>query len=356
VILAVTAVVLAISPRTAFVDAPPQVTVRGLAPNTVTTVRASTKDVTGTSFGAQMRVRADRSGVARVPMSALLSSLRPPRGEEYADTFPWGGQVVTLSAAGKTARFRLLVRAKNVKAAHVRKGLYGEYYASPSPTPRPAVVLFGGSEGGLYSVAQQGILLASRGIPTLALAYFGAPGRPKELRRIPLEYFAKAVRWLGRQPGVDPKRISLVGGSRGAEAALLVADAFPSLVHAVVGVAGSDRVMCSHPRCDDAAWTLKRRGVGPDIPIPTQHFRKRVLLICGGADLLIPACPMAESIKARRKRASTRILAYPDAAHGITVLTPNVPYRFPPLEGHGRLANARARVDAWPKLLAFLRG
>jgi hypothetical protein len=65
---------------------------------------------------------------------------------------------------------------------------------------------------------------------------------------------------------------------------------------------------------------------------------------------------MAESIKTQRKRLPTRILAYPDAAHGITVLTPNVAWRFPPLEGHGRLANARARVDAWPKLLAFVRG
>jgi acetyl esterase/lipase len=66
-------------------------------------------------------------------------------------------------------------------------------------------------------------LLAAHGYPTLSLAYFGEPGLPRELVNVPLEYFARAVRVLRRQPGVDPDHIAVMGDSRGGEAALLVA-------------------------------------------------------------------------------------------------------------------------------------
>jgi dienelactone hydrolase len=102
-------------------------------------------------------------------------------------------------------------------------------------------VLLGGSEGGLPNGYAAG-LLASHGYSVLALAYFDEPGLPPELQRIPLEYFQRAISWLAKQPDVDPTRITLIGSSRGGEAALLIGATYPQLVRAVAAYVPSDRV------------------------------------------------------------------------------------------------------------------
>ena len=107
-------------------------------------------------------------------------------------------------------------------------------------------MLIGGSEGGVASPSSTD-LLASHGYPTLALAYFHAPGLPTDLRNIPLEYFASAARWLARQPGVDPAHVVAAGGSRGTEAALLLSQNFPNLVHGAVLYAPSAKINGSFP-------------------------------------------------------------------------------------------------------------
>jgi hypothetical protein len=55
-----------------------------------------------------------------------------------------------------------------------------------APARRPALLIFGGSEGGL-SGTLIAALLAAHGYPALALAYFNAPGLPATLSDIPLE-------------------------------------------------------------------------------------------------------------------------------------------------------------------------
>lgn len=109
-------------------------------------------------------------------------------------------------AATGSAQQRRWFRAPDVRMTTVdraKAGLVGTLYSPAHPSPAtPAVMVLGGSEGGLP--ASQPAALASRGHVALAVAYFGLPGLPKTLTRIPLEYFATALRWLGRQPGVDP--------------------------------------------------------------------------------------------------------------------------------------------------------
>lgn len=96
----------------------------------------------------------------------------------------------------------------------------------------------GGSEGGLHE--RDATVLAGEGFTVLALAYFGASGLPPGLIDIPLEYLFRGLDILAFQPRAGD-RFGVLGGSRGGEAALLVA-AHDQRVGAVVSVAGSGDV------------------------------------------------------------------------------------------------------------------
>jgi uncharacterized protein len=42
------------------------------------------------------------------------------------------------------------------------------------------------------------------------VGYFSLPGLPSALANIPLEYFARALRWLAAQPGVAPAKVAVL--------------------------------------------------------------------------------------------------------------------------------------------------
>jgi dienelactone hydrolase len=194
------------------------------------------------------------------------------------------------------------------------------------------VVVWGGSTPGRPQgpVARD---LARHGHPVLSLAYFGAPGLPDDLERIPLEYFVRAIRWFDRRPGVDGRRLTVYGVSRGSEAALLMGAHFPRLVHAVVAVAPSSKVYPAvHRRAP--AWTLRGRPLpyaladdakaGFDAPavIPVERIRGPLLLAAGGRDRVYDAAAYEAAIvrRLRRHRFAHRVTAivYPRAGHGLT--------------------------------------
>lgn len=141
-----------------------------------------------------------------------------------------------------------------------REGFDGTLFLPPGRARRPAVVIWGGSEGGLVAGDAWGELIASHGIPALGIAYFDAPGLPCALSDIPLEYFARAIRWMRHRPSVDPGRVWLLSGSRGTEAEALLAAHFPRLVHGFVAEAPSSTAYASFPgTCRPRtryAWTL----------------------------------------------------------------------------------------------------
>jgi dienelactone hydrolase len=242
--------------------------------------------------------------------------------------------------------------------------------------PWPAVLAFGGSEGGVASGTIFARALASRGIPALGIGYFGAPGLPPRLTEIPLEYFVGALRYLARQPGVDPHRVYVFGASRGSEAALLLAVNFPDLVHGVVGASPSSVVNpAAPPDSARSAWTLRGQPVpfavmrdfrrtDPEnaaAVIPVERIAGPVLLVCGEADRAWPSCDYSAAIATRMGATHSPILVRePYAGHLVDLLMPNIPLPDPdaasPPFGGTRQADALARQDAWPKLLTFLTG
>lgn len=124
------------------------------------------------------------------------------------------------------------------------------------------VVVVGGSGGGIQRA--DAMLLASRGHPTLAVAYFGYPGLPDGLVEIPLETFAEAAQWLKARTGAAG--VVLLGGSRGSEAVQLTAAFLPDGVAAIVAITPSPLVHGSFGKGaapGRAAWTLAGRPIPP---------------------------------------------------------------------------------------------
>jgi dienelactone hydrolase len=233
------------------------------------------------------------------------------------------------------------VRAESIAAT----GFYGLFWAPPPGTPRhPGVLEFGGSEGSVSATGRLiGAALASAGYPTLDIAYFGEPGLPATLRDIPLEYFARALRWMARQPQVLKGQVYVMGASRGSEAALLLGAHYPALVHGVIANSPSDVSHGSYPRPGSAAWTFHGNPVpytsaivSPSVPaddpaaaIPVQDIRGPVFLDCGTDDQVWASCAYALRIESHLTAAR---FAYPHvlyrylgAGHYVNLLVPYQP-------------------------------
>jgi pimeloyl-ACP methyl ester carboxylesterase len=155
-------------------------------------------------------------------------------------------------------------------------GLEADFFHAPSAGPQKALVLLGGSDGGRYWSYQPAFIhdLIDQGFCVLSLPYFATGNLPANLRGIPLEYFSKAFNWLSLQKGqVKPNEYGLVGVSRGAELALLLAGRHPE-VKAVVAIAPSSVVFPGPPTGifdifggQHSAWSEKGKEL-PFVPIP----------------------------------------------------------------------------------------
>jgi pimeloyl-ACP methyl ester carboxylesterase len=370
------------------VDAPLGLRVEGLAPNARAIVRVDARDAKGTRWRSQATFVADAHGLVDaakqrpiagtyrgIQPDGLLWSMRPLAGPRDNVAF-WIPRrklflSISVSAAGRELASRTVTRLTNGPRVAIRTlrlattGIYGRYFA-PEPRSekrRPAVLLIGGSEGGV-GLEPTASLLASHGYPSLSVAYFGEPGLPRGLAEIPLEYFANALHWLGRQTGVDGKRLIVVGGSRGSEAALLTAAHFSGLVAGVVALSPSNVSVGSYPGCKDAAWTLGDRPVpyqcsyGPienttGAAIPVGKIEAPLLLVCGGADSVWPSCPMAHAIERKRSGRGDVLLDFPNAGHGVGFV-PNIPIWFDHLAGATPQANPIAWERFWSRLLRFV--
>jgi uncharacterized protein len=272
------------------------------------------------------------------------------------------------------------------------EGLLANYF--PAARKAPALLLLGGSVGGLSpEMNNLAKALQAEGFTALHLAYFRGPGQSPRLEMVPLEYFSTALEWLRRQPEADAARMGIVGGSRGAEAALLIAARHPELKAVIasmpssvvwpgigydggtgpIGSAWSEqgKPIPSLPydpydaskggtMAESMAVRLVTLPQHPEAVIPVEQIAGRIFLVCGREDHIWPSCPMAQQVQQRlseRGRPAATLLAYDGAGHlGFGTPLPLAP-------DDPRLANAggsaqgtsAARADSWPKALAFLK-
>ena len=319
-------------------------------------------------------------GVWPMGLIASMHPVKPPADRVYL----WGRgtrdfeltvnanqQVIASTTFRRSWGRPLVVRPETVQSA----GFVGTFFAPRGLVRRTALVTLGGAEGG-NSTTLLASRLAADGYPTLALAYFHAPGLPQTLTDIPLEYFRRALAWLAQQPQVDPHRIIIDGASRGTEVALLIAIHYSALVHGVIAVSLSNVVACgtrglTGPRgCIGPSFTLG----GKPLPytrqwndpyptdtaaaiIPVEQIKSPLLLACAEDDSVSNSCGSAHAIMRRlaAKHSTTRrsMYAYRNGGHLIDHQLPYEPgmttfdYDLPQGE--------QTREQLWPHILTFLR-
>jgi dienelactone hydrolase len=381
------AVVVSVLPRDVLFDQPVSISVSGLAPRAPVLLTATTTDASGARWRSRALFRADAAGNVVVARSRSLAGTYVGRDaagllwsmEDVGSTVPRAEQTlepatvstvhVDATVSGRlvgSGSFTRRLRTPGVsprRTSLVKEGFVGCYWSPTSAgRERPAILRFGGSEGGLDCGSG---LLSSHGYPELDIGYFALPGLPQTLERIPLEYFEKALRWLASRPGVDPHRIVVWGTSRGGEAAFLLATTYPQLVHAVVDYVGGNVVYGSSTDIRFPAWTLHGKPIAPGTVVPIQRISGPLFMVGAWDDRLFASGAKVETMGtelAADGKHDFTALAYPGAGHGIGAAVPNLPVALGvyvhdgvPYPLGGTIAgNARAREDSWPRLLAFL--
>lgn len=241
-------------------------------------------------------------------------------------------------------------------------------YRLPGDRRRPVIIILGGSEGGSSFGRALGPVLASQGYAALALPYYSPdwgrgreiPALPADFADIPVDRLAEVRNWIARQPGLEARRIGLLGISKGGEFAIIAASRFAWL-KAVAAIVPSDVVWEGwgpSVGADDSrssfAWrgrplayvpyvgmraalsALARgerrglraphddgRGQHPEriaaAAIPIERYRGALLVAGGDRDRTWASGAMARSIGERRARAGlkTIVLSFPDAGHGL---------------------------------------
>lgn len=303
---------------------------------------------------------------------------------------------------------RYYARSGITKLQVEERDLNGTLFYPETSDPVPGVIILSGSDGG--SREDAAALLASHGYAAWALPYFGAENLPKDLVKIPLEYFGRAIQWLKNQPLICNGRIGVVGLSRGGELALLLGAKYPE-ISAVISAAPSAyhyaglRNFVPQPQ---PSWTfhneelpflkskfqvsslfrfyfnwITRRPISnvssfyqtlkdtvqaEAASIPVERIKGPVMLISGGDDQLWPSSLYADIIMKRLERHrhpyADLHLHYPGAGHflcfpyTLPYMPPNIvmsPFGGMMLTfGGSAEANTAASLDSWPKMLEFL--
>jgi len=272
-----------------------------------------------------------------------------------------------------------LVSGEGVQHSPVHDGgLRGTLFTPAGQGPHPAVLVVGGSNGGVP--VHPAAWLASHGYVALALAYFRFEDLPPQLESIPLEYFQQALQWMANRPEIGASKIAVLGSSRGGELALQLGSMFPRIGAVVAYVPANVRYASCCRETGGPAWTWQGHALPYLIPrrpnpgaraaaaIEVENTKGPILMISGESDHLWNSWEMADDVVSRLRRDhfpySFENLKYPHAGHfaGRQEIVP---------AWHGAIRNptsgrendlggspdgdARSSLDSIPKVLDFLR-
>lgn len=280
---------------------------------------------------------------------------------------------------------------------------HAKVYELAGDAPRPVVVILHGADGDDEAQRRFGPILARMGYAAVGLPYYspnwGDYGPPPKFPDLPgsfidirVDQLAALRAALSGMPGVDVERFGLFGASKGSEFALIAASRYP-WIDGVVAYAPTDVVwegwglemveaegtrssfsfggrplpfmpyrgfvegLLAGPAADLRAIHENGRADHPEkeaeARIPVESYRGGLMLIAGEKDPQWNAAQATRTMAAARRAAGleTEALIYPEAGHD---LVGDGGPREVARAGGTPEANAAARQDAWPKVVAFL--
>lgn len=219
-----------------------------------------------------------------------------------------------------------LIAAKNVEAIlYLGKG-----------KEQPLIVGLGGSEGGnawtsdYWKKTREQFI--EKGYAFLAIGYFGCKNTPPILDKIAIEEIHNAILEASKNEKIDKNQVAIIGGSRGADLALVVGSYYND-IDCVVGLVSSHAVFPGHTQeFNSSCWTFQGKEL-PFIPvneeavpflmkrdlrgafeamlkdtkaeekalIKVENIEGPILLISATKDEICPSTPMAEKMITRLK-------------------------------------------------------
>ena len=201
---------------------------------------------------------------------------------------------------------------------------------------QPLIVGLGGSEGGNAWTSdywkETRDQFIEKGYAFLAIGYFGAKGTPKILEKIAIEDVHNAIEVAKENKKIDKTKTAIVGGSRGADLALLLGSYYND-INCVVGIVASNVTFPGNtdhfttstwtyqnielpfvPVNDEAVPFLMKRDLrgtfeamlkdsiaAEKAVIKIEKINGPILLISATKDEISPSTPMAEKMIARLK-------------------------------------------------------
>jgi dienelactone hydrolase len=425
----------AVSPAAEFLAGDPvQIVVEGLAPGAELRLRSWRRvaewDGAQRLYTASARFKADAQGRVDLARAAPLpggsydgADLRglfwsmAPAAQADAAPLPAEGEVrlEALAAEGErvtaTQTLRILNALPDVASREVPTLAGARFFSRPGAGRRPALIVLGGSEGGLR-VLRDGPVWASRGYAVLALPYYSpaawgpqgplppeVPALPRAFADIPVDRLEQARAWLAAQPEVEASRIGVMGTSKGAELALLAGTRMP-WIGAIVAVVPTDVVWegwgegVAPGSRSSFAWKgeafafVPYKGMEQELAgfrtgekvrirrpqdqgriahpervaaarIPVERIQAPLLVIGGHDDQVWDSGGMAEAIVKTRAAAGlpTEAVVDREAGHwlGSPGWGPTTQYNAgPSLVGGTPVANARTQARAWAATIDFL--
>lgn len=399
-LLAASILRIAIYPEHGMIDQPLAITIQG-SPGSRVSINLTAQRF-GMMFVSRSMHDIPSSGELHAPMrlfwTALAQGPPAPHFQFARDTdlapIPFSITVTSSGQRASASGTRIIQSPRVIRTVVDRPGLVATLFESNDGACRPGVLVLGGSEGGVPE--EDAAVLASHGLTTLALAYFGAPGLSRSLTNIPIEKVRDGVEFLEDRRSVCPRDISLYGASKGAELALVAATHFAHIRSVVVlkpasyvfsGLFGGENQSSwtyggsplpfangpiptssavpakQHPSFVDDYLARIQGNTEPTAMIRAETIMAPILLIAGTDDHLWPSALMAKQVVERRKMLRGKfhdvLLVYANAGHHI-----GVPYQFEAAElahsfldlGGTAAGDEAADEQAWPRVVEFLGG
>ncbi|KAM5152462.1 acyl-coenzyme A amino acid N-acyltransferase 1-like [Mantella aurantiaca] len=402
---------LVVTPETGLADEHVLIKASGLKPNQMATISLTLHDEKGNVFQSRAFFKADGEGQISLDSNpaiggnyegvhamGLLWSLkplkpfqRPVKRDVKAGPFLYTVDLfefVTLGLRPEpqptcSATFNRWHVAADVQRTQIHEGrVRGTIFSPTGKGAYPGVIDLYGGGGGLAEYRAS--LLASRGFVVFALAYFGYEDLPRSFEKLDLEYFEEASDLLLKHPKVAGPKLGVLGASKGAEIALLMASYLTQVgvtvsINGTANIHGSTiyhkgNVLIKGTPYKQEKMVISKEGYlsiaglydpRPNSILMVERATGPILFLSGAADQYYNSQKFSQFPFYRMMRngkTKSRMITYPGAGHLIE--PPGFPFSYaahlrgenmPLLYGGEMIPHCQAEDSIWKEIQAFFQ-